>query len=128
MLITGVKGYEPSFGYKSVIKTLWLQGRLPSVKKGLYGLPLTKKTVSNEHLEPYCIRRDNTLPNIALANKHINNLRGCRALKDFLTWEQARAYYIQFKGIKYTNFDGDEYIRQGLERCERLGIVERGKI
>ena len=121
-IIPQLPPYAPAFGYNSVIKTLWLKGQLPTVKKGLYGIPLTKKTISNEHLEPYCISKDNSLKNMALANKYINNLRGCKPLKDFITYEQAEAYYMQFKGIKYKNFDGDEYIKEGLETLNRLDI------
>lgn len=123
-IIPQLPPYAPSFGYNSIIKTLWLKGQLPTVKKGLYGIPLTKKTITNEHLEPYCVHHDSSIKNIALANKHINNFRGSKPLKDFVTFEQVKAYYMQFQGIKLKNFDGDEYIKQGLETCRRLGIGE----
>ena len=111
-----------SFGYSSVVKTLWLNGGLPSVKKGLYGTPLTKETVTNEHLLPHCISKDNSLANLALADKTLNNQRGNKPLKDFLTLEQAKAYYEQFAGIKLNGFDGDKYIKEGMETIKKLGV------
>ena len=120
--VCGQCGGNLSFGYKSIIKTLWLQGELPEVTKGLYGLPLSKETITNEHLEPHCVSKDNTLANLALADKTLNNLRGNKPLKDFLTLEQAKSYYAQFIGIKLKDFDGDLYIKEGMETIKKLGV------
>lgn len=122
MRINDIPPYNPTFGYKTIVKTLWLRGELPTVKRDVYGLPLTKKTITNEHLIPHCISHDNSLRNIVLANRYLNNFRGAKPLKDFLTWGQVKAYYSQFKGIKLKNFDGDKYIKEGLETCRRIGL------
>ena len=34
-IIPQLPPYAPAFGYNSIIKTLWLKGQLPTVKKGL---------------------------------------------------------------------------------------------
>ena len=111
-----------SFGYSSVIKTLWLKGELPTVKKGIYGADLTKKNVSLEHLKAHSKGGTTTLDNLALADKTLNNQRGNKPLKDFLTFEQALSYYEQFKGIKNKHFDGDKYIKEGLETIRKLEV------
>ena len=40
------------FGHHHRLKTLWLRGKLPTVKFGVYGDKLTKQTVSLEHFIP----------------------------------------------------------------------------
>ena len=47
MIIQPIHLNNPTFGYHTHLKDCWLAGKLPTVKKGLYGFPLTKKTVSN---------------------------------------------------------------------------------
>ena len=42
-----------SFGYSHKLKTLYKQGKLPSVVKGFYGGILTADTVTLEHLKPH---------------------------------------------------------------------------
>lgn len=96
---------------------------MPSVTRGLYGEPITPKTVSLEHLKPFSWGGRTELANLALADKSVNSSRGSRPLKDVLTWEQVEHYCNQFnfriKGV----FDGYKYQELLKETCEKLGVV-----
>lgn len=96
---------------------------MPSVKRGLYGEPITPKTVSLEHLKPHSWGGRTELANLALADKTANSSRGSKPLKDVLTWKQVELYCEQFnfriKGI----FDGYKYQEMIKNTCEKLGVV-----
>ena len=120
MNITGVCALSFDKRMKSILKTEWLRGNLPTVRKGIYGGILTPDSVSIEHLRPRSSRGKNSLNNIALATKKNNNARGNAPLYTRLTQEQADSYFKQFKGIKTPEFDGDSYIRKASETVKRL--------
>ena len=44
------KNINIAFGYKSVLKTYWREGKLPTVKKDIYGKEIINETV--EHIIP----------------------------------------------------------------------------
>lgn len=98
-----------SFGYRHQLKTLWLKGKLPSVKFGVYGDKLTKDTVSLEHFKPVSQGGKTILGNLGLASKEKNNLRGSKPLREFLTLAGLKQYLEQFTGVKTKDFNGDEY-------------------
>lgn len=108
----------PDFNYQSHItfgvrmKRLWKQGKLPQVKKGLYGGELTNENVTNEHIVPKSKGGANNDSNMALATEANNNARGNEPIDKFVTQEQAEEYANQFKGIKRPDFDGDSYIKK----------------
>ena len=67
-----------SFGYNHPLKTAFDKGLLPKGLKGLYGVTLTKKNRSIEHLKPHCKGGKLSLDNVALADKYMNfKQRGC---------------------------------------------------
>lgn len=102
---------QPTFnGYNSILKTLWKRGKLPTVKRGLYGDILTKDNLSLEHLKPHSKGGRTSLSNLALASKEKNNFRNSKPLKDFLTKEMIENYLNQFKGIHAKGFSGKKYI------------------
>jgi 5-methylcytosine-specific restriction endonuclease McrA len=102
---------QPTFnGYNSILKTLWKRGKLPSVKRGLYGDILTKDNLSLEHLKPHSQGGKTSLSNLALASKKKNNFRNSKPLKDFLTKEMIENYLNQFKNIHARGFSGNKYI------------------
>lgn len=115
-----------NFGYHTHIKDCWLAGKLPTVTKGLYGIPLTKKTVSNEHIIPVAEGGKTEQGNIALANKYINNLRGTKPIKEFLTRTQLNKYLEQFIDVvveyKGKIFRGNDYIRDIEKTSEKLDL------
>lgn len=109
-----------SFGYSHPLKTLFLKGKLPTVKFGIYGDKLTKDTVSLEHIEPKSKGGKSILDNYALASKRMNNLRGNKDIRDFLTPENLKRYVEQFIGVKVGDFNGTEYIHRLLKTINRL--------
>lgn len=111
-----------SFGYSNRLKTLWKNGELPTVTKGLYGGTLTKDTISLEHLKPHSQGGSTTMYNLALATVENNQKRANKPLQDFLTKENLENYLKQFEGIKLKKFDGDRYIEQILKTLKRLNI------
>lgn len=98
-----------TFKHHHKLKTLWLKGKLPGVKFGVYGDRLTKDTVSLEHFKPVSQGGKTILSNLGLASKEKNNLRGNKPLKDFLTLEMLKKYLKQFTGVKVKDFNGDGY-------------------
>lgn len=99
-----------NFGVR--MKQLWKKGKLPQVKKGLYGGDLTNDNITNEHIVPKSKGGANNDSNMALATRENNNARGDAPIDMFVTQEQAEAYANQFKGIKRPDFDGDSYIKK----------------
>lgn len=124
-----IKDNKIYFGYHSVIKDLFKEDKLPSVKHGLYGDILTKDNVSLEHLIPHSYKNGKSeLCNFALASKQKNNLRGNSDIRDFLTPEMAKKYLNQFVDIKAVSkknkkFNGNNYIDMIKKTLKQLGIV-----
>lgn len=114
--------YSPSFGYKNILKTEWLKGRLPTVKRGFYGDILTKENISLEHLQCHSKGGKSTLSNFVLASKRMNQARGCKDLKEFANPETVLLYLKEFIGVKTKNFDGDEYIAMIKKKLKSLGF------
>lgn len=111
---------QVSFGYNHYLKKYYMQGRLPSVTKGLYGGTLTPETVSLEHILPKERGGHTTLSNLALATKTNNSYRSNKPLKDVLTIEQASEYLRQFEGVQVDDFNGDVYIKKAGATIRRL--------
>jgi hypothetical protein len=109
-----------SFGYKSVLKTEWRAGNLPTVKKDVYGDDLVKATV--EHIIPVSKGGAKALKNIGLANEATNNLRSNKDILEFTTLENLVNWFKQFIGVKTKKFNGDEYIKNALKYLGDNGI------
>lgn len=109
-----------AFQYKSPLKTNWLQGKMPTVKKGLYGGELTKNNVTLEHILPHSQGGRTKLNNLALTVDKNNFQRGCAPIDKFLTKEMFEQYIEQFKDIKLPDFDGNRYIRDITKTIESL--------
>ncbi len=113
-----------SFGsYHSVLKTLWKQGRLPTVRKGFYGDTLTLNNLSLEHLatNSHCKRSD--LNNLVLASIKQNRNRGSKPLWQVINMDSATEYLDQFKPVHIPGkFDGPGYIRMIKKRLLNMGI------
>lgn len=106
--------------FHSHLKNLFKKGKLPSVKRGLYGEKITKENVSDEHVRCKCHGGDNSQGNIALASKELNNARGCNPIVNYLNYEMLQNYCFQFKGVKCQGFDGDSYVRKLKKTIEDL--------
>ena len=111
--------YNPSFGYSSPLKTLFLKGQLP-VKYGFYGDKLNTNNVSLEHLLPRSKGGKTELSNLVLASKEKNNLRGNKPITKFINLEAMQTYINQFKNVKVKDFNGNEYIKGLLQTVTRL--------
>lgn len=111
--------YNPSFGYSSPLKTMFLKGELP-VKYGFYGDKLTTKNVSLEHLLPYSKGGKTELNNLVLASKEKNQIRGNQPISKYINLEAMQTYINQFKNIKVKDFDGNKYVKDLLQTITRL--------
>lgn len=113
-------------GYNSILKDMYKDGRLPSVKVGLYGGRLSKQTVSLEHIKPASKGGSTALKNMALATKDNNRLRGNRDINNYLTKAMLYNYLIQFKDliVKYKGkiFNGNNYITDIVSTLKKVGF------
>lgn len=108
-----------SFKYKSVLKTEWLKGNMPTVVKGIYGGKLKPCNVTLEHIKPHSKGGKTALNNLALAVDFNNWGRSNKPFKSVFSRIVFDEYCDQFKGIKLPNFDGDEYVKNLYKTVER---------
>lgn len=111
--------YNPSFGYSSPLKTLYLKGELP-VKYGFYGDRLNSKNVSLEHLLPRSKGGKTELSNLVLASKEKNQIRGNQPISRYINLEAMQTYINQFKNVKVKDFNGNKYVKDLLQTITRL--------
>ena len=113
---------KPSFGIQHPLKQDWKKGLMPQVKYGLYGIPLTKENVTQEHIVPRSCGGETVTENLALADRDMNNERACTPLMDYMTYKQLFDYLYQFVDVKTPNIDGKDYI---VGVMKTVGDVER---
>ena len=111
-----------SFQYNSPLKTLFKEGKMPTVEYGFYGDKLTKQNVSLEHLKPHSKGGASCLQNYVLASQKNNNLRGNADLVNYFNPKTALRYLQQFVDIKLPQFDGNKYISDILNTLKKLGV------
>ena len=114
-----------NFTHKHLIKTYFLEGKLPTVTKGFYGGELTKDTVTIEHLRPISKGGKTELKNVVLAENVRNWSRSNKPLSCVFDEEAFKTYCKEFEGIKLPFFNGDNYIKQITRTIERL--LKQGK-
>lgn len=112
--------YSISFGYKSVLKTEWIRGHLPSVKRGFYGGKLTKKNVTLEHIVPHSKGGKTNLWNLALSVDVENHERSNRPLREFFDPETFQEYIEQFREVNLPNLKGLQYIERIIKLVKRV--------
>ena len=123
MFINAIAQPNPiSFGYKSILKTLYKKGELPEVVKDIYGKVLTPETVTIEHIIPKSKKGASNLTNYALANARDNMSRSSDDLLKHTTVENIKEYFEQFIGVKRQGFDGDKYIKNAKKTLKKLDI------
>lgn len=120
MKITRIESNPISFKYKSVLKSEWLKGNMPTVKYGIYGGELTSKNITLEHLQPKSLKGKTELANLALAVDVNNWQRGSKPLKDMFSKDNFIQYTEQFKDINLPEFNGLKYIESITKTIERL--------
>ena len=111
-----------SFGYKSIIKTLYKDGELPTVVKDIYGKPLNADTVTLEHIIPKSKGGKSNLKNYALANAEDNFKRSSQDIMQHTTKSNINQYLDQFTGIVKQGFNGDDYIKNIKNLFKSLGV------
>ena len=116
---TPCNGMQPSFGYSDKLKTLFKEGKLPSVIHDIAGKKLTPQNVTLDHVIPKCKGGLNKTENYMLATAEFNHARGYRPLKEFLTKENLDKYIAQFKDISVDGFEGNKYIKSLLETLDK---------
>ena len=108
-----------SFGYNHPIKKAFDKGLLGKDFKGLYGVKLTKKNRTIEHIVPHSLGGGLNWGNVALADKVMNAIRGIKPIEDFVTFDMWKTYLKQFEKIKNQYVDGMHYIQ---EICKARGF------
>lgn len=127
MSVTPIYSFLPTFRGKYGVKELYMSDKLPSVKNDIYGIPLSKKTCSREHVIPKSLGGSSGNSNIALADVFINNKRGNQPLNKFTNIQNVVNYLLQFVGIeikegKIVKFNGDKYISDLLPSLKHEGL------
>lgn len=120
MIIQPIPPNSPAFGYNHPLKTMFLKGKLPTVKYGFYGGRLNKKNVSLEHLKPHSKGGKTELDNLVLSTKNNNQNRGSEPLRDYITIKNVTRYLQQFVNIRVGDFNGNEYIQKILQTIGEL--------
>ena len=108
------------FKQQSPLKKNWLKGKMPSVKKGIYGGELTKDNVTLEHILPLSKGGTNDLSNLALAVGKNNWNRGAEPLIKVLKPEDYENYIRQFKNVSLPDIDGKKYVESLNLTVERV--------
>ena len=109
--------------YQSPLKKLFKEGKMPSVKYGIYGNPISPDNVSLEHIKPRSKGGLSALKNYALADRKTNADRGSEPFKNVCDWEMVNKYLSQFN-FKIKGFDGFAYQDMIRKTCEKLKLHE----
>lgn len=109
-----------NFGYKSVLKSEWLKGNMPSVKYGIYGGKLTPDNITLEHIVPHSQGGKTNLANLALSVGKNNWSRGSKPFKKYFNPEIFERYLKQFEDVKLFDFDGKKYIELITKTVKRV--------
>lgn len=107
------------FGYKSILKSYWVEGKLPTVKKGIYGGTLRPYNVTLERIRPHSKGGQTALNNLALAKDVLNYGRGNKPFRLFFSRKVFDEYCDQFRDIKLPDFNGNKYVKMLRETVEK---------
>lgn len=86
-----VKPINSQITFNSRIKRLYKSGKI-KLDYDIYGLPLNKNNVTDEHIICKCFGGTSEESNIALATREMNNLRGCKPIEKFVTIKMVMKY------------------------------------
>lgn len=119
MRITPVKN-PIVFKYKSVLKTEWLKGNMPSVKHDIGGNLLTKENVTNGHMLPVSKGGKTNLKNLTLETLNYNQMKGNKPFSWFFDIKNFMRYCDEVSKVDLPNFKGLEYVRGIIETAFEL--------
>ena len=115
--------FPNNFGYKNVLKTEWIAGKLPELKHDFYdGSLLNPETVTLEHLLPKSKGGKTTLTNLVLTNYQNNFRRSNKDIRQYINIEAAKQYIEEAKKIKTHNINGENYAKSIVNRLKSLGV------
>lgn len=109
-----------SFGYKWTVKKLFNEGKLPMIKKDIYGKPLKVATV--EHIIPKSKGGKSNPGNYALANAYDNMKRGSDDILKHTTVQNIKEYFEQFIDVNMKGCHGNKYIKDAKRTLKKLNI------
>lgn len=119
MRITPVKN-PIVFTYKSVIKTEWLKGNMPSVKHDIGGNLLTKENITNGHMLPVSKGGKTNLKNLTLETLSYNQMKGNKPFSWFFDIKNFMRYCDEMAKVDLPNFKGIDYVRGIIETAFEL--------
>lgn len=117
-----VEPINPNITFNSRIKRLYKRGKI-KLDYDLYGLPLNKNNVTDEHIICRCFGGSSEESNIALATREINNLRGCKPIEQFVTMKMVNRYIerlLKNNPKKIGNYDLNEYCNGILKTFQKI--------
>ena len=114
-----------NFGYKSILKTEWLNGNMPTVKYDMGGNLLTAQNITLGHMQPHSKRGSSGLANFMLETKRYNNNKGNMPFSSTFSQSGFDSYCKQFEGINLKGFNGDGYVQMITKTAKRL--LRQGK-
>lgn len=108
------------FTYKSVIKTEWLKGNMPSVKHDIGGNLLTKENITNGHMLPVSKGGKTNLKNLTLETLNYNQMKGNKPFSWFFDVKNFMQYCEEMSKVELPNFKGIEYVKGIIETAFEL--------
>lgn len=108
------------FGYKSVLKTEWLKGNMPSVKHDIGGNILTKENITNGHMLPVSKGGKTNLKNLTLETLNYNQMKGNKPFSWFFDVKNFMRYCEEMSKVELPNFKGIEYVKGIIETAFEL--------
>lgn len=121
--ISAMPPYIPTFGYKSVLKKEFDEGKIP-LKKDITGHDLKRGKATVDHTIPKSKGGPSNLFNYSLMNKQVNMLRGNKPIKGYINLESLLEYIIVMLDVKTERLDGIEYIKKWLRTL--LKAIKKG--
>jgi hypothetical protein len=112
--------YQVSFGYRSPLKTSFLQGGL-KIKEGAYGGKITESNVSLEHIRPHSRGGASTISNFLLVTQKENGLRGNMPFDVFIRQNSEKVKTIQtyLDTLRGTIINGVDYVKVVVKTLNR---------
>ena len=100
-----------NFTHKSVLKTEWLKGNMPTVKHDIGGNLLTKENVTNGHMLALSKGGKTKLNNLTLETYNYNQLKGNKPFSWFFDVKYFMQYCDEVSKVNLPNFNGLEYVK-----------------
>lgn len=108
------------FMHRSVIKTEWLKGNMPSVKHDIGGNLLTKENITNGHMLPLSKGGKTNLKNLTLETLNYNQMKGNKPFSWFFDVKNFMRYCEEMSKVDLPNFKGIDYIKGIIETAFSL--------